>query len=66
MSGNDIRLVRCLYCGRDVPDDLPACPHCGAPSHFQRRNRLDVRRKFVIYFVVLTVLVLAIAFWAPR
>lgn len=59
-------LVRCLYCGRDIPDDHPACMHCGAPSHFQQRNRRDVRRRFLIFFVILTVAVLAIAFIAPR
>lgn len=65
-SKKTVRLVRCLYCGRDIPDHHPACMHCGAPSHFQKRGRLDVRRKFLIYFVVLSVLVLLIAFIAPR
>jgi predicted nucleic acid-binding Zn ribbon protein len=61
-----VDLVRCLYCGRDIPDDYPSCPHCGAPSHYQKRGRLGVRRKFIIYFIALTIFVLVVAFLAPR
>lgn len=59
-------LVRCLYCGRDIPDNHPNCMHCGAPSHFQKRGRLDVQKRFLVYFVILTICVLLLAFLLPR
>jgi len=59
--------VNCLYCGELVGDDLARCPHCGAPSHFQQRGwRLGARRRFVVFFVLFALLVLAIALWLPR
>ncbi len=61
-----VELVRCLYCGRDIPDHHPNCMHCGAPSHFQKRDRMDVRKKFLIYFVILTIFTIVVAFLLPR
>lgn len=59
--------VTCLYCGKRIPDDVARCPQCDAPSHYQERGyRLGARRHFVVWFVVLTVVVLFFAFYLPR
>ena len=59
--------VSCLYCGERVEDDRAECPHCGAPSHFQRRgNGRASRRRFVLLFGLLAAIVIAMAFWLPR
>lgn len=59
--------VNCLYCGAAIPDDQAACPSCGAPSHFQKRGfRTGARARFVLFFILLSVASLLIAFWLPR
>ncbi len=59
--------VNCLYCGKAVPDDVARCPHCGAVSHFQRKGyRHGARLRFLIFFLVLVVMALVLAFWLPR
>ncbi len=59
--------VECLYCGAKVPPDASHCPECGAVSHFQQRGyRAGVRRKFVIWLVLLTIFSFFMAFWLPR
>lgn len=59
--------VKCLYCGKDIPEDSEACPHCQAPSHFQRRGmRFGARRRFILLFVLLVIFVFTMAFLLPR
>ena len=59
--------VTCLYCGESVAEDLAACPKCGAPSHFQNRGlRAGTKTRFVIFFVLLTLISLGMALWLPR
>jgi len=59
--------VNCLYCGEAIPDDTARCPACGAPSHFQRQGfRIGAKRRFVLLFALLTLTLLALAFWLPR
>jgi predicted nucleic acid-binding Zn ribbon protein len=59
--------VNCLYCGKPIADDAEHCPHCGAVSHFQKRSSDSrVRRRFVIFFIVVTLFTLIMAFVLPR
>jgi len=59
--------VNCLYCGKRISDEVAHCPHCGAVSHYQRKGyRAGARWRFVLFFVVLVMLSLFIAFWLPR
>ncbi len=59
--------VNCLYCGRDIPANVPVCPHCGAISHYQQRGwRFGARRRFHVLFLLLVIACLAIAVWLPR
>ena len=59
--------VKCLYCGAEIPEDSAHCPRCGAASHFQQRGyRAGVRKRFIIWLVVLTLFSLFMVFWLPR
>jgi ABC-type ATPase with predicted acetyltransferase domain len=59
--------VHCMYCGKHIPDNVPECPHCGAPSHFQTRgNRPAANRRFIIFFIAVTLFCLFMVFWLPR
>lgn len=59
--------VSCLYCGGAVPEEAPVCPHCGAPSHFQRdRARRSAPRRFLVRFWLLVAACLVLAVWLPR
>ncbi|MET0110332.1 MAG: protein nirD [Candidatus Thiodiazotropha sp.] len=59
--------VNCLYCGESIADDIDHCPHCGAPSHYQKRGfRIGGREKFLIFFVVLSAATLIMALLLPR
>jgi len=59
--------VKCLYCGKEVPGDVSHCPHCGAVSHFQQKGyRAGMRRKFILWLVVLTLFSAAMILWLPR
>lgn len=59
--------VQCLYCGQTMADTRADCPHCGAPSHFQKRGENPRRRRlFVALFVLLVLFCIVIAIWLPR
>jgi len=59
--------VQCLYCGKDVAETAATCPHCGAPSHFQKQGENPRRqRRFRIYVILLALFCLAMALWLPR
>lgn len=59
--------IKCLYCGEQIADDVARCPQCGAISHFQKRGyRAGARRKFLIFFIAVTLFSLFMAFWLPR
>jgi predicted nucleic acid-binding Zn ribbon protein len=59
--------VKCLYCGRRIPDDVAVCPHCGAVSHFQKKGyRAGARRRYILLFTILVLLCTFFAFWLPR
>ncbi|MEW8509181.1 MAG: protein nirD [Candidatus Thiodiazotropha sp.] len=59
--------VNCLYCGESFADDIKRCPHCGAPSHFQKRGfRMGGKQRFLILFVLFSMATLLIALLLPR
>ncbi len=59
--------VNCLYCGKRIPADTSHCPHCGAVSHFQEKGyRAGVRKRFVIWFIVLVIFCGLMIVWLPR
>jgi len=59
--------VNCLYCGKSLSDEAATCAACGAPSHFQKQGfRLGGRRRFLLFFVMLSLACLLIALWLPR
>ncbi len=59
--------VHCLYCGAKFDEDLPACPDCAAPSHFQQKGfRFGGRRRFLLWFAAFAIATLLVAVWLPR
>ena len=65
--GETMEKVDCLYCGKRIAEDLARCPHCDAPSHFQRRGfRVGARSRFILLFSLLVVVVFFFALWLPR
>lgn len=59
--------VNCLYCGKKIADDVAACPHCGAVSHFQTRGyRSGARLRFILLWIGVALFCLFFAFWLPR
>ncbi|MEW8001198.1 MAG: zinc-ribbon domain-containing protein [Candidatus Thiodiazotropha sp.] len=59
--------VDCLYCGESIADDVERCPHCGAPSHFQKKGfRVGARGRFLILFVLFSLATLVVALLLPR
>lgn len=63
----DMNTVKCLYCGKKIPEDAAQCPHCGAVSHFQKKGyRAGARRKFVLLFIALVVICAFFILWLPR
>lgn len=59
--------VNCLYCGKETPDASATCIHCGAPSHGARRTAgRNRQRRFVWFFIALTIAVVAAMFILPR
>ncbi|MEW8028705.1 MAG: protein nirD [Candidatus Thiodiazotropha sp.] len=59
--------VNCLYCGESIADDIDRCPHCGAPSHFQKKGfRVGGKGRFLILFALLSLATLVIALLLPR
>jgi len=59
--------TQCIYCGEHFSDDQPACPHCGAPSHYQRRGeRPAVQRRFRWFVILLAIACLFFILWLPR
>ncbi|HIE56325.1 MAG TPA: protein nirD [Chromatiaceae bacterium] len=59
--------VKCLYCGKAIPQDVSHCPHCGAVSHFQQKGyRAGVRNRFMIWLLVLTLVSFFLILWLPR
>ncbi|MEJ1298397.1 MAG: zinc-ribbon domain-containing protein [Candidatus Sedimenticola sp. (ex Thyasira tokunagai)] len=67
MTESTMHQVNCLYCGKKIPDDTAACPHCGAVSHYQKRGyRSGTKRKFVLFFIALVVFCFFFMFWLPR
>jgi DNA-directed RNA polymerase subunit RPC12/RpoP len=35
-------LIACRECGKEISDQAPACPHCGAPQLSKKTNKYDV------------------------
>ncbi|MES9879552.1 MAG: protein nirD [Sedimenticola sp.] len=59
--------VNCLYCGKNIPDDVANCPHCGAVSHHQKRGyRAGVKTRFVLFFIALVIFCFFFILWLPR
>jgi predicted nucleic acid-binding Zn ribbon protein len=59
--------VECLYCGKEIPDNVSHCPHCGAVSHFQRKGyRAGARRQFFLYLVLVVLIGILMALWLPH
>ncbi|MBV2139258.1 MAG: protein nirD [gamma proteobacterium symbiont of Ctena orbiculata] len=59
--------VNCLYCGESIAEETARCPHCGAPSHFQKKGfRVGARARFLILFVIFSLATLIVALLLPR
>ena len=59
--------VHCMYCGAQIDDRLEFCPQCQAPSHYQQRgSSLAKTKKFILFFILLSLFVTAMILWLPR
>jgi hypothetical protein len=45
--------VSCAACGKEIADDVSACPHCGQPTGKTRRRRgLPVWGKLLVFLIL--------------
>ena len=59
--------VICSHCGQTMPDSHTRCPVCGTAIKNQPQMPLTkVQKRFVVWFVLLTVFCFAFALWLPR
>ena len=59
--------IKSVNCGEMVPHDADVCPHCNAvPSFSKLAEGKDPQRKFKIFFVLLVLFCLIMAFLLPR
>ncbi|PVV05866.1 MAG: protein nirD [gamma proteobacterium symbiont of Ctena orbiculata] len=59
--------VNCLYCGESISDEADRCPHCGAPSHYQKKGfRVGAKERFLLLFALFSAVTLILALLLPR
>ncbi len=59
--------IGCLYCGKQIPDNVPNCPHCGAVSHFQERGyQRGAKVRFYLLVAAVSIFCLVFMLWLPQ
>jgi hypothetical protein len=65
--GQDVALIACKECQKEISDQAPACPHCGAPKTaalppvFQKQSGFDTKAGIGCAAVVAVAIVLLMA-----
>ncbi len=56
--------VTCSQCGQMMPDSYSRCPVCG--QTIDNRVQSTAQKRFVVWFVLLTIFCVVLALWLPR
>lgn len=59
--------LTCSHCGRTIPDNLTRCPNCGTAIENQQQPAYNASQKrFILWFVLLTIFCIVFALLLPR
>lgn len=59
--------VICSHCGRTMPDSCTRCPQCGAAIKNQHQGAYNpYQKRFIVWFVLLTIVCIFFALLLPR